>query len=557
MSVESNTTQAHHQPEHATHAAHHSPDHEGEKQTGHTAAHHTEQKTEHHADKAHVQVAALAHHHLLLDAFPSPPKHDAVKHESVPAHTDKAAVHVNKDKVKDHDLETFKHQAASCHKVVMRLIPAHQDSHDPHAKPGDPHAKTGNGDNGKTIQATVEVAADGSLKWHKNPNNHDPHAGMNASKDLVVAFAPSKPGPGGKEGELTDKQIDRLKQMVACLGETHTQTQVDKALQDKAHVHIIPTDKQDKDSSDVLISARRHGSHDPATGQWSGGNGSLYKKGQSEKWSEPPATARAHLGNAGGEETTFMQTVTPADRPQIKDFVDKLVWAISGNEGNYTTVNPNDAGHGISIGIRQWNQKSGELPELLRSWHDHDPAKFESIFGHYSGDLLNEHFVRGTDFWRQPGLMEDVKKALADQEFQQVQLDLARQFVVNSVQLGYDNGFRSELALADIADVINQCGSGGFTRALKHGIKMAGSEQDHSCDGDCSAETPGQTATKQAGKNVQRQHASPRPNRLTFFLQRRSPSSCTKVGQQIAEPRGSEMDYWLQQGTIFTDNGDT
>jgi len=74
--------------------------------------------------------------------------------------------------------------------------------------------------------------------------------------------------------------------------------------------------------------------------------------------------------------------------------------------------------------------------------------------------------------------MEDVKKALADQEFQQVQLDLARQFVVNSVQLGYDNGFRSELALADIADVINQCGSGGFTRALKHGIKMAGSEQD-------------------------------------------------------------------------------
>jgi hypothetical protein len=266
--------------------------------------------------------------------------------------------------------------------------------------------------------------------------------------------------------------------MVACLGDSHTRTEIDQALQVKAHLNVIPTTKQDRVSSAMLISARRHGGHDPASGQWSGGNGSLYRPGQSKHLSEPPASARAHLGDAGGEETKFMQKVAPTERPQIKDFVDKLVWAISGNEGNYTTINPNDAGAGISIGIRQWNQKSGELPELLRAWHDDNPAKFESIFGHYSSSLLKEGFVRGTDFWQQPGLMDDIKKALADQEYQKVQLDLARQFVVNSVQLGYDNGFRSELALADIADVINQCGTGGFTRALRHGIKMAGSEQN-------------------------------------------------------------------------------
>jgi hypothetical protein len=301
---------------------------------------------------------------------------------------------------------------------------------------------------------------------------------MDANKTLVVAFTPAKPAPGAKDGELTARQIERLKQMVACLGETHTHIEVDKTLQNKAHINIIPTNKQDKVPANVLISARRHGEHDPASGQWSGGNGSLYKPGQSENLIEPPASARAHLGRAGKEETTFMEKVAPSDRPQIKDFVDKLVWAISGNEGNYTTVNPNDAGHGISIGIRQWNQKSGELPELLRAWHDQDPAKFGSIFGRYSSSLLNEGFVRGTNFWQQPGLMDDIKRALADQEYQQVQLNLARQFVVNSVQLGYDNGFRSELALADIADVINQCGSGGFSRALRHGIKMAGSEHD-------------------------------------------------------------------------------
>jgi hypothetical protein len=454
MSAEQNTDSAHHTIAHAIAPSKHETAQHGEHQAGHHG--------DHSAEKAHTHAATEAHHNLAQEAF-APPR----KHQVGMAHSDKAVV-------KDHDLETFKHNVIGHHSVVMHLVPAPTPGKDGH----------GISTNTNKIRADVEVASDGSLKWNnqKSTSNgaadHAHHNQSGKDKPLVVAFEPGKPAPGAKGGDLSAKQVERLKQMVACLGDSHTHTEIDKNLQDKAHVHIIPADQQDKMHSNVLIAATRHGSHDPASGQWSGGNGSLYRHGQSEKLSAPPASAMAHLGNAGKEETTFMQKVAPTDRPQIKDFVDKLVWAISGNEGKYTTVNPNDAGHGISIGIRQWNQKAGELPDLLRSWHDQDPAKFESMFGKYSSSLLNERFVRGTDFWHEPGLMDDIKKALADQEFQQVQLNLARQFVVNSVQLGYDDGFRSELALADIADVINQCGSGGFSRALRQGIKMAGSEQN-------------------------------------------------------------------------------
>src|SRR5208283_6133549 len=136
---------------------------------------------------------------------------------------------IGKDKVKDQDLETFKHKAAGCQNVEMHLVSPQADGHGAHTKPGN------------NEQANVEVAGDGSLKWHNMPNSKDPHTGMDANKTLVVAFTPVKPAPGAKDGELTARQIERLKQMVACLGETHTHIEVDKTLQNKAHINMIPT----------------------------------------------------------------------------------------------------------------------------------------------------------------------------------------------------------------------------------------------------------------------------------------------------------------------------
>lgn len=162
------------------------------------------------------------------------------------------------------------------------------------------------------------------------------------------------------------------------------------------------------------------------------------------------------------------------DSLELNRFVDRVVAAVSGNEGNFTAINPNDAGYGISIGIRQWNQKAGELPTLLKAWHDADPAKFQQIFGDYSNKLLNEGWVRNANMSGDGNLMGKIKTALGDKEFQQVQVDLARNFVKDSIELGTKYGLRSELGLALVADIVNQKGRGGAEQALRNAGLRAG-----------------------------------------------------------------------------------
>lgn len=155
------------------------------------------------------------------------------------------------------------------------------------------------------------------------------------------------------------------------------------------------------------------------------------------------------------------------DSLQLNNFVDKVVNAVSGNEGNFTAINPNDAGYGISIGIRQWNQKAGELPTLLKAWHKSNPEHFNQIFGSYSDKLLNENFVRNHNIAGDGDLMGRMKTALGDKGFQQVQVDLARDFVKDGIKLGHQYGLRSELGLALVCDIVNQKGRGGAAEALK------------------------------------------------------------------------------------------
>lgn len=150
----------------------------------------------------------------------------------------------------------------------------------------------------------------------------------------------------------------------------------------------------------------------------------------------------------------------------LHNFVDRIVAAVSSNEGGFTSINANDAGYGISIGIRQWNQKAGELPTLLRAWHDSNPHKFEITFGQHAQKLLNEGWVRTTDFWSQSELMINMNEALADREFQSVQVRLAREFVAQALKLGIKYGFKTELGLAEVVDITNQKGFGGAESAL-------------------------------------------------------------------------------------------
>ncbi len=57
-----------------------------------------------------------------------------------------------------------------------------------------------------------------------------------------------------------------------------------------------------------------------------------------------------------------------------------IAW-VSRREGKPDSLNHNLDGNGLSFGILQWTQKSGNLGVLLAAMHEADPAGFASLFG--------------------------------------------------------------------------------------------------------------------------------------------------------------------------------
>lgn len=152
---------------------------------------------------------------------------------------------------------------------------------------------------------------------------------------------------------------------------------------------------------------------------------------------------------------------------------DRIIAATAGLEsgGKFDVINHNDAGHGWSVGIRQWNQQAGELPSLIQAMYDRDPAKFNQCFGQFAGQLIkngkvDEGFVRHTNFNALgPGFENGMKQAL--NEFQDVQIALARQWAQSGIELAQKYGMKSELGYAEVADAVNQYGYGGAESRLR------------------------------------------------------------------------------------------
>jgi len=168
--------------------------------------------------------------------------------------------------------------------------------------------------------------------------------------------------------------------------------------------------------------------------------------------------------------------------PQIgDDLKGRIVKAIGANEGDLNHITKNDNGHGISVGIRQWNQKRGELPDLLKSMHDKDPQKFDQTFGPYAKNLQNEKWVRHANMAGNHDLMKRMKTALDDPEFQKVQVDKAREFAQKSIDTAQRYGLKTEQGAALVADITNQMGEGGARRVLSRaGLVPGGSVQNES-----------------------------------------------------------------------------
>lgn len=138
---------------------------------------------------------------------------------------------------------------------------------------------------------------------------------------------------------------------------------------------------------------------------------------------------------------------------------------------SYTAFNPDDAGNGISVGLMQWNQKAGKLPDLLQAWHTKNPTKFDAMFGRYADDVLTTPFVKSADFTNGT-LRVGIDKALTDPEFQRVQLTLRNNHIENSCEIARDYRFTSLRGRAIVADLVNQLGEGGTRRILRQVPKV-------------------------------------------------------------------------------------
>ncbi|HEY9677076.1 MAG TPA: hypothetical protein V6C76_03665 [Drouetiella sp.] len=189
-----------------------------------------------------------------------------------------------------------------------------------------------------------------------------------------------------------------------------------------------------------------------------------------------------HVGSDG-----HLQTKLPQDSPLFKaldqsKLTDRIIAATGGLEsgGKFNVINHNDAGHGWSVGIRQWNQQAGELPTLIQAMYDRNPEKFNQDFGQFAGKLIknghvDENFVRHTNFNSLgKGFEDGMKQALSD--FQDVQVALARQWAQSGIDLAQKYGFKSELGCAEVADSVNQYGYGGTESRLRR-LGGGGEEQ--------------------------------------------------------------------------------
>lgn len=92
----------------------------------------------------------------------------------------------------------------------------------------------------------------------------------------------------------------------------------------------------------------------------------------------------------------------------VSDWTRNVVRLVSAREGRPDSLNRNLDGVGLSYGVIQWTQKSGNLGKLLVALHAADPAAFVRIFGPSWQKLLDVtqrgslESVDGAVLWEEP-----------------------------------------------------------------------------------------------------------------------------------------------------------
>jgi hypothetical protein len=89
-------------------------------------------------------------------------------------------------------------------------------------------------------------------------------------------------------------------------------------------------------------------------------------------------------------------------------WIANVIRRTAAREGSYASLNLNRDGAGLSFGILQWTQASGNLGKLLATMYAMDPAAFVAIFGSLWQALLAAtapgglRSVGGAHLWQEP-----------------------------------------------------------------------------------------------------------------------------------------------------------
>lgn len=156
------------------------------------------------------------------------------------------------------------------------------------------------------------------------------------------------------------------------------------------------------------------------------------------------------------------------------EWVRRVIQRVSAHEGRYDSLNLNTDGAGLSMGIIQWSQRTGQLGRLLTEFHAHDGAKFAAVFGPKAASLL-AHTVSGSLapfegalLWHSPW-KERFRQAGEYEPWQRVQDQLAAsgEHMVAAEQCAALLGIRTERAMVLFYDRAVQQGQNGAVRIAR------------------------------------------------------------------------------------------
>ncbi|MBU6452271.1 MAG: hypothetical protein KGS72_10860 [Cyanobacteria bacterium REEB67] len=202
-----------------------------------------------------------------------------------------------------------------------------------------------------------------------------------------------------------------------------------------------------------------------------GGNGGLV-----------PTAAEAR---ARGEEVPFSAPVDWNKLPHGLDRnnpTDRIAALISSNEGKPTSINWNDNGAGVSVGMFQANQRKGELPKLFSDFAN-TPDGYEILVELFGAEMAakmkaNPEMIRGLNFNPHNQLGKELEQLVQNPAFQQLQLDQVRAKIQEAAPVAQQHGITSEAGVALVADLTNQFGAAGANRFLGAADSIPPSDQE-------------------------------------------------------------------------------